>query len=101
MTIKDKLLLYELKKGSSKRLWVNDKLQVLAYMYLAKRNNIAIEKAYVKYNEGKKFEVTLTNKSEKEVKSILKQMRTIDSLPEKCNNRNKCKGCNLKEYCWL
>src|SRR3989338_10574557 len=38
LTTKDRILLYELKKGKSRRLWENDKLQTLAYMFLAKKN---------------------------------------------------------------
>jgi CRISPR-associated exonuclease Cas4 len=100
LTEKDKLILYELKKGNSKTLWENDKLQTLAYWYLAKRRNVNISKAYVHYKEGKKFELEFKEQDKEKIKELLKEMKDINQLPERCENTNKCNGCNMKEYCW-
>lgn len=101
LTTKDKLILFELKKGKSKTLWHNDRLQLLSYWLLAKRNNFKISKGIVKYNEGKKFEINFLKKDEKILNNTIKEMKDLDELPPRCNNQNKCNGCNLKQYCWI
>lgn len=101
LTQKDKLTLFELKKGKSKILWDNDRLQLLSYYLLAKKNKMSVEESFVKYSNGKKFKVELDNESEKEVKQVVNQMQNLTKLPSRCSNLNKCNGCNLKEYCWV
>lgn len=101
LTTKDKILLYELKNGKSRKLWENDKLQTLAYMFLAKKNSFKINRAFVKYREGNKFEVNFKKQDEQKIQNMVKKMKTIKELPPKCENLNKCKGCNLKQYCWV
>lgn len=99
-TVQDRITLYELKKGKSRHIWTNDKLQTLAYMFLARKNNFKVKKAFVKYQD-KKFEIDLNKKEENELKKTIKQMQNLSELPPRCENINKCNGCNLKQYCWI
>ena len=101
LTMKDKLILYELKKGSSKRLWENDELQLLAYWLLAKKNNVKVAQAIMKYDKGKQFRLDFKEEDESRIKVLLKEMNDLNSLPPMCDNKNKCHGCNLKSFCWL
>lgn len=101
LTIKERWILCELKKGKSSRLWDNDRLQTQAYWLLAKRNNIRVDSAFVEYAEGKKFEINFDKKDEEEIKTTIKDMKNLKKLPPRCENKNKCNGCNLKQYCWI
>lgn len=100
LTWKDRLILYEIKKGFSKRLWNNDKLQLQAYLMLAKNSKLKINKSYVKYGNGRKFEVKLNRQDECNVHNVLYKMDALNKLPERLKTK-KCHGCNLQEYCWL
>lgn len=99
LTKKDKLTLYELKKGKARTLWNNDHLQALAYLVLAKKSKTKIDGAYVKYGNGRKFKVDLKEDDETKIKGIIKEMQELKNIPPRCS-KNKCKGCNLKHYCW-
>ena len=101
LTIKDKIILYELKKGNSRKIWDNDRMQVSAYWFLAKASNLQIQKAILEYAEGSKFELKFDKKDKEKLKETIAEMEDLKKLPEKCENKGKCRGCNFKEYCWL
>lgn len=100
LTASDKITLYELKKGSSRKLWHNDEMQAIAYLSLARKNGLRVDNAFVKYGNGKKFEVKLNKQKETELRTIIKKINDMIEIPPRCTI-NKCKGCNLKEYCWV
>lgn len=100
LTTKDKITLWELKKGNHRKLWLHHKIQALAYIYLAKRRNFRIDNTFVKYQNGEKFQVDFTKQDEENIKTTMKKMQNLKQLPPRCENTRKCNGCNLKEFCW-
>lgn len=100
LTARDKIILYELKKGRYKKLYKNHKYQLMAYWYLAKYNGLRVSTGLVKYDKGKSFKITYESKEEEKLKKIIREMRNLKKLPDKCKNKKRCNGCNLKDYCW-
>lgn len=98
--VKDRITLIELKKSASKTLWEADRMQVVAYYFLAIHNNLKVRKAIIKYRCGKTFHVKITEEDEKKLKHLMAEMKDLHVLPPRCRNKRKCHGCNMQHYCY-
>jgi CRISPR-associated protein Cas1 len=93
----------EIKKSSSRTLYVNDRMQVVAEaVALEETLGIRVSRGVVKYEgSGKRFNVSCDEKAREKLAAVLKDMRSIlqgISLP-KPRRTTKCNGCSLVDKC--
>jgi CRISPR-associated protein Cas4 len=104
----DNVVPYELKTGKAPEngVWPNHKLQVGAYVMLLESQNKTVENGFVKYldeTRNQKRPIMMNNflrdrilKIRNEVINLLEQK----TLPDYCDNKNKCESCSLKKECY-
>lgn len=90
----------EIKRTSSDRLWYNHKIQLLTYLFLANQNGFNIKEGIVRYANNKEFIVKFNRKSRKYLQKVISKMESIKSIPNRTENKNKCKFCSIREYCY-
>ncbi|MFH0752198.1 MAG: CRISPR-associated protein Cas4 [archaeon] len=97
------ILVYEMKTGKApaEGMWPNHKIQLAAYMMIAKESNKKNIEGAVEYGESIR-RLNLNPFIEDEVKKLVKIAEEIietRKIPQCQMNENKCKICGLKKYC--
>jgi CRISPR-associated exonuclease Cas4 len=100
---KEGLILYDVKKSS--KFKIAHFYQLIYYLwYLKTIKGLEKIKGIIDYpKERKKIEVILTSEKENEVRSILKQIHYIISLPKPPEPiyKNYCRKCAYFEFCFV
>lgn len=96
----NKIIIHDVKK--SKKLEKAHVYQVLYYLYFLKQKGVKAE-GEINYPKLRKIEkVELTEDNEREIETILKQIRQIilQDKPPKAEKKRYCRKCSYFEFCW-
>lgn len=98
---------FELKTGKAPRegVWDGHRMQIGAYcLLLQEKFSTRVRKGYIHYLDSKEVRPVVMNpflESEiNETVSNVLDMQIKKSLPDFCENRNKCINCSSKEICY-
>ncbi|HOA99703.1 CRISPR-associated protein Cas4 [Candidatus Sordicultor fermentans] len=94
------LVVGEIKKSS--RAEESARLQLLFYLYRLRERGVYSKGVLLFPKERKKIEVDLTPELEKEIKSILEDIREVIALPSAPPPQKikYCTHCAYREFCW-
>jgi len=95
------LEVHEIKK--SDREFEADKFQALYYLYFLKKKGISNAVAIINYVKlGKVVRITLSEESEREIKEVIDEIKSIISLekPPEPVKMKKCTNCAYYYFCW-
>ena len=97
----------ELKTGRTPQngIWPNHRIQIAAYsMLLEEHFKKPIKEGFVYYLDSKeKRHISINPFMKEEVKQIVDKILELlesKSLPDFCDNENKCKKCGLRQTCY-
>ncbi|MBI2207910.1 CRISPR-associated protein Cas4 [Candidatus Woesearchaeota archaeon] len=104
---KESYIPIELKTGKAPKegLWPGHKIQIVAYaLMLEEKYQKPIKEAFVHYLDNKeKRHITINPFMKEEIINLVKEIQELlekKSLPNYCENRNKCVNCGAKETCY-
>ena len=97
----------ELKTGKAPKegLWPGHKIQIAAYaLMLEEKYQKPVKEAFVHYLDSKeKRHIAINPFMKEEIISLVNEIQELlekKSLPNFCQNRNKCVNCGAKETCY-
>jgi len=97
----------ELKTGKMPKegIWPGHKIQVVAYaLMLEERYNTEVKEAFVHYLDSKeRRHIGINPFMKEEIIGLVREIQELlekKSLPEYCQNRNKCTNCGIRDICY-
>ena len=97
----------ELKTGKAPKegLWPGHKIQIAAYaLMLEEKYQRPVKEAFVHYLDNKeKRHIAINPFMKEEIIGLVKEIQELlekKSLPNYCENRNKCASCGARETCY-
>ncbi len=103
----DKKIPVELKTGKSPDtgMWPGHKIQLAAYILLLQEHlKQPVKMGILRYlDSDKEQELSINPALRDEVLDLTKKVNlllTSKTIPEHCQNKNKCKGCGVKKHCY-